>query len=241
MQFFEVLKLNTNRFRMFINDYNQLTMRKVCLIFLFAGTTLASCKQQAEPTEKILAITTMENKSNGVTDTATFGNGCFWCTEAVFESLNGVISAVSGYSGGVTENPDYKQVCSGQSGHAEVVQIVFDPSQITFEELLEAFWASHDPTTLNRQGNDVGTQYRSVIFYHNDDQKKSAEQLKQELNDKKVFPNPIVTEISPAVKFYVAENYHQQYFELNGNEPYCTFVIKPKLEKFRKVFKDKVK
>ncbi|MDQ3050980.1 MAG: peptide-methionine (S)-S-oxide reductase MsrA [Bacteroidota bacterium] len=183
----------------------------------------------------------MENKFTGDTDTATFGNGCFWCTEAVFESLNGVISAVSGYSGGDTENPDYKQVCSGQSGHAEVVQIVFDPAQITYEELLEAFWASHDPTTLNRQGNDVGTQYRSVIFYHNEIQKKSAEQLKKELNEKNVFPNPIVTEISPAVKFYAAENYHQQYFELNGNEPYCTFVIKPKLEKFRKVFKEKVK
>jgi peptide-methionine (S)-S-oxide reductase len=218
-------------------------MRFALILMMVTGTSMASCKQS--PTEintnEKTTKTTMNTDSTTPMDTATFGNGCFWCTEAVFESLNGVASAISGYSGGQTENPDYKQVCTGQTGHAEVVQILFNPAIITFEELLEAFWASHDPTTLNRQGNDVGTQYRSVIFYHNEAQKKSAEQLKKELNDKKVFPDPIVTEISPAQKFYAAENYHQQYFELNGNEPYCTFVIKPKLEKFRKVFKEKMK
>lgn len=174
-------------------------------------------------------------------DTATFGNGCFWCTEAVFESLNGVQSAVSGYSGGQTPDPDYKQVCTGSTGHAEVIQVTFDPAVISFEELLEVFWSTHDPTTLNRQGNDVGTQYRSVIFYHSDTQKQIAESFKKDLNEKKVFPDPIVTEVAPFAKFYPAENYHQQYFELNGNEPYCTYVIRPKLDKFRKAFHEKLK
>lgn len=174
-------------------------------------------------------------------DIATFGNGCFWCTEAVFESLEGVHSAVSGYMGGNTENPTYKEVCTGNTGHAEVIQIQFDPSVITYEELLEAFWSSHDPTTLNRQGNDVGTQYRSVIFYHNEQQEKAARSFKEELNSKKVFPDPIVTEISPASRFYIAENYHQDYFNLNGHEPYCAFVIRPKLDKFKKAFAQKLK
>ena len=172
---------------------------------------------------------------------ATFGNGCFWCTEAIFESLSGVLSAESGYMGGQTENPTYKEVCNGNTGHAEVIQIKYNSSVISFEELLEAFWSSHDPTTLNRQGNDVGTQYRSVIFFHNEQQEKAAVSLKQELNSKKVFPDPIVTEISPASKFYVAENYHQDYFKLNGNEPYCAFVIRPKLDKFKKAFAEKIK
>jgi len=183
----------------------------------------------------------MEPSGNMNTETATFGSGCFWCTEAIFESLDGVISAVSGYMGGASENPTYKEVCSGLSGHAEVVQITFNPSQISFEELLEAFWASHDPTTLNRQGNDVGTQYRSVVFFHNALQKSAAEEFKNHLNSKQVFPSPIVTEISPATTFYAAENYHQQYFEQNGNEPYCSYVIRPKLDKFRKAFADKLK
>jgi peptide-methionine (S)-S-oxide reductase len=183
----------------------------------------------------------MEKKSHMTYDTATFGNGCFWCTEAVFESLNGVQSAVSGYSGGQTPDPDYKQVCTGSTGHAEVIQVTFDPAVISFEELLEVFWSTHDPTTLNRQGNDVGTQYRSVIFYHSDTQKQIAESFKKDLNEKKVFPDPIVTEVAPFAKFYPAENYHQQYFELNGNEPYCTYVIRPKLDKFRKAFHEKLK
>ena len=164
-------------------------MRIPILLILATGTTIASCHQ----TENLNPATAMDNTSitGGGTDTATFGNGCFWCTEAIFESLNGVVTAVSGYSGGKTVNPDYKQVCTGETGHAEAIQIVYNPAVISFEELLEAFWASHDPTTLNRQGNDVGTQYRSVIFYHNDSQKKIAEQLKKELNDKKDTFRPI--------------------------------------------------
>lgn len=175
------------------------------------------------------------------TDTATFGTGCFWCTEAIFQSLNGVISATSGYSGGERKNPTYEQVCSGATGHAECISIVYDPQKISFVELLEAFWKSHDPTTLNRQGNDVGTQYRSVIFYHNSMQQKAAEEFKQKLNDLKAFDNPVVTEISPATVFYPAENYHQEYFKLNGEAPYCKFFIAPKMEKFKKAFKDKLK
>lgn len=172
---------------------------------------------------------------------ATLGAGCFWCVEAVFQDLKGVYKVESGYSGGSVKNPSYKEVCNGTTGHAEVIQIKYNPSEISFEELLEVFWETHDPTTLNRQGNDVGTQYRSVIFYHNDEQKSISESFKKRLNDEKVFPNPIVTEISPATTFYVAENYHQDYFNQNGEQPYCAFVIKPKVEKFKKVFKDKLK
>lgn len=173
--------------------------------------------------------------------TATFGAGCFWCIEAVFQELNGVHSVVPGYSGGKTENPTYQEVCSGNTGHAEVAQITYDPEIVTFEELLEIFWKTHDPTTLNRQGNDIGTQYRSVIFYHNDEQKELAEKYKQALNDEKVFSDPVITEISPLSKFYKAEDYHQNYYANNPNQGYCSFVIAPKLEKFRKVFKDKLK
>ena len=175
------------------------------------------------------------------TATATFGTGCFWCTEALFQQLDGVISATSGYSGGHVENPTYKEVCEGTTGHAEVIQIVYDPKKITFDDLLEAFWQSHDPTSLNRQGNDVGPQYRSVIFYHNQEQKEKAEKYKAELDKAKAFDKPIVTEISPYSKFYVAENYHQEYYDNNGKQPYCYFVIRPKLDKFKKVFKDKLK
>lgn len=182
---------------------------------------------------------TMETHSN--TDTATFGNGCFWCTEAIFSELKGVLKVTSGYSGGTTKNPTYKEVCTGLTGHAECLQIVYDPTVISYEELLEVFWKTHDPTTLNRQGNDVGTQYRSVIFYHNEQQKALAEKYKKELNEARVFPNPVVTEIVPMKVFYPAENYHQEYYKLNGHEPYCQFVIRPKIEKFRKVFKDKLK
>jgi peptide-methionine (S)-S-oxide reductase len=174
-------------------------------------------------------------------DTATFGTGCFWCTEAIFQQLDGVLKVTSGYSGGHVDNPTYKQVCEGTTGHAEAIQIVYDPSVITFDELLQAFWQSHDPTTLNRQGNDVGPQYRSVIFYHDQEQKEKAEQYKNELDRSKAFDNPIVTEISPFSNFYVAENYHQDYYNNNGSQPYCYYVIRPKLEKFNKVFKDKLK
>lgn len=174
-------------------------------------------------------------------DTATFGAGCFWCVEAVFQRLKGVQSVASGYSGGHVDNPTYQQVCSGQTGHAEVCHIAYDPKQISFLELLEVFFQTHDPTTLNQQGADHGTQYRSAIFYHNDEQKRLAEKVKNELNASGAFSNPIVTEITPFKKFYKAEDYHQNYFNDNGKQPYCSFVIKPKLEKFKKVFKEKLK
>jgi peptide-methionine (S)-S-oxide reductase len=174
-------------------------------------------------------------------ETATFGNGCFWCTEAIFQELEGVEKVVSGYMGGHVENPTYKQVCSGTTGHAEVLQITYDPQKISYEDLLEIFWKTHDPTTLNRQGNDVGPQYRSIIFYQNEAQKQLADKYKQELDASGAFDRPIVTTIEPAETFYPAEEYHQNYFNNNGEQPYCSFLIKPKVEKFRKVFKDKLK
>jgi peptide-methionine (S)-S-oxide reductase len=177
----------------------------------------------------------------GAKDTATFGTGCFWCSEAVFQELKGVIKVTSGYSGGHVANPTYEQVCSKTTGHAEVVEVIYDPSVITYDELLEVFWQTHDPTTLNRQGNDVGPQYRSVIFYHNDAQKQKAEHYKDALDRSGAWANPIVTTIEPFRNFYPAENYHQDYYRLNGQAPYCYYVIRPKLEKFEKVFKNKLK
>lgn len=176
-----------------------------------------------------------------VTDTATFGAGCFWCTEAQFQLLNGIISVTSGYSGGNVKNPSYREVCTGRTGHAEVSQIVYDTSKISYEELLEAFWKAHDPTQLNRQGNDTGTQYRSVIFYHNEKQRLLAEQYKKLQDASGAFDAPIVTEIVPFTAFYKAEDYHQNYFNENGEQPYCRFVVAPKVEKFKKVFKGKLK
>lgn len=172
---------------------------------------------------------------------ATFGNGCFWCTEAVFQELEGVETVMPGYTGGQVENPTYKQVCSGTTGHAEVLQVSYNPDKISYEELLEVFWATHDPTTLNRQGNDVGTQYRSAVFYHNQEQKQLAEKYKKELEASGAYDDPIVTEIVPLEKFYPAENYHVNYYNTHGHEPYCSFVIRPKLDKFRKVFQQKLK
>lgn len=172
---------------------------------------------------------------------ATFGGGCFWCTEAVFQRVKGVEKVVSGYAGGKVKNPTYKEVTSGLTGHAEVIQITYNPTLITYPELLEIFWGTHDPTTLNRQGADVGTQYRSVIFYHSAEQKELASAYKQKLDASGAFDRPIVTEISQAGDFYPAEDYHQNYFNLNGNAPYCTYVIQPKLEKFKKVFSEKLK
>jgi peptide-methionine (S)-S-oxide reductase len=174
-------------------------------------------------------------------EVATFGSGCFWCTEAVFQRLEGVLKVESGYAGGDIPNPTYKQVCTGETGHAEVTQITYDPRKVSFDELLEVFWKTHDPTTLNRQGADVGTQYRSVIFYHNDKQKELAEKYKKELDASGAWKNPIVTEIAPFKAFYKAENYHQDYYDNNKMQPYCMFVIAPKLDKFEQVFKDKLK
>lgn len=172
---------------------------------------------------------------------ATFGMGCFWCSEALFQNLDGVASVRSGYEGGTVANPTYEEVCSGNTGHAEVIEVTYDPTKIKYDELLEVFWKSHDPTTLNRQGADVGTQYRSVVFYHNEEQKQIAEKYKKELNDTKALGKPVVTAISKAGPFYVAENYHQDYFNKNSNEPYCRLVILPKMEKLEKIFKAKLK
>lgn len=182
-----------------------------------------------------------EQLKTGNMETATFGGGCFWCTEAIFRQLNGVESVESGYCGGETKNPTYRDVCTGETGHAEVIQLRFNPAVISYRELLEVFWSTHDPTTLDRQGADVGTQYRSVIFYHSEEQKKLAEKLKQELNDDLVFGKPVVTEIVPFTVFYKAEDYHQEYFENNAAKPYCQLVIIPKLNKFREIFKDRLK
>lgn len=172
---------------------------------------------------------------------ATFGAGCFWCIEACFKDLAGVISISPGYAGGTTENPTYKEVCEGTTGHAEVAKIVYDDEMISYEELLELFWFVHDPTQLNRQGNDIGTQYRSVIFFHNEIQKELAELYKQKLTDEKVWNQPIVTEILPLPVFYPAEEYHFNYFELNPQNMYCQSVVRPKVEKFKKVFATKMK
>lgn len=174
-------------------------------------------------------------------ETITLGNGCFWCTEAVFQQVNGVISVSSGYSGGHVVNPTYDQVCEKNTGHAEVLQVKFDTTLLSVDELLEIFWQTHDPTTLNRQGNDVGPQYRSVIFYHNQHQKERAEYFKKQLDASGAYSDPIVTAIEPFTNFYIAENYHQNYYNQNGSQPYCYFVIRPKLEKFEKAFKDKLK
>jgi peptide-methionine (S)-S-oxide reductase len=220
------------------------------LIVIFSSFTFfsPSCAQRENP-NRTMSLTNSLNSTSAAAkltgaenlDTATFGTGCFWCTEAIFQQLKGVKKVSSGYAGGHVENPTYKEVCEGTTGHAECIEIVYDPRELTFDELLEVFWQSHDPTTLNRQGNDIGTQYRSVIFYHNQEQKEKSEKYKAELNKSGAFGDPIVTEISPASKFYVAEDYHQNYYNNNGSQPYCYFVIRPKMEKFQKVFKDKIK
>lgn len=172
---------------------------------------------------------------------ATLGGGCFWCLEAVYSKMKGIQSVESGYAGGLVKNPTYKQVCTGTTGHAEVIKLKFDPKIVTFQEILEVFWTIHDPTTLNRQGNDIGTQYRSVIFYHSDEQKKLAETGKKALKEAGIWANDIVTEIVPLKNYYPAENYHQDYYANNPQNSYCTFVVKPKVEKFKKIFKDKLK
>ena len=174
-------------------------------------------------------------------ETATLGAGCFWCIEAVFLNLRGVHRVVSGYAGGAIENPTYQQVCSGATGHAEVAQITFDPEVVSFADLLYVFWRTHDPTTLNRQGPDAGTQYRSVIFYHDEQQRATAETSRRETGASGLWPDPIVTEIAPLQKFYPAENYHQDYYRLNSTQPYCQLVIAPKVQKFKKDFQDRLR
>jgi len=174
-------------------------------------------------------------------EVATLAGGCFWCLEAVFDDLKGVDSVESGYMGGTTANPTYEEVCSGETGHAEVTQLTFDPKQVSFKEILEVFFVIHDPTTLNRQGNDLGTQYRSAIFYHSPQQKAAAEQVIASMGAAKIYEDPIVTEVVPASKFYMAEDYHQEYFRRNPAQPYCALVVRPKVAKFRKHFLEKLK
>ncbi|TNE35652.1 peptide-methionine (S)-S-oxide reductase [bacterium] len=205
----------------------------VILAILTLSTACSDAKQEKHFDKK-------ENMGQEI-DTAIFAAGCFWCTEAVFQELKGVEKVESGYIGGTKVNPTYEEVCTGKTGHAEASRIYYNPKIIDYKTLLEVFWQTHDPTTLNRQGNDVGTQYRSAIFYLSDTQKELATEYKKKLNDIGIYDKPIVTEITPATEFFVAENYHQDYYNLNGSQPYCTFVITPKVEKFRKVFGDKLK
>jgi len=214
------------------------------ILVALAAASLAACGERPQPKEGVSFMAGQDKqdpKPAPKVETITLGAGCFWCVEAVYQELKGVISVESGYSGGAVENPTYKQVCSGATGHAEVCQIKFDPSVLSFKDVLEVFWKTHDPTTLNRQGNDKGTQYRSVIFYNSPEQKALAEKLKKELDESKAWDKPIVTEISEAKKFWKAEDYHQNYFKNNPEQGYCAYVIAPKMEKFRKVFGDKLK
>ena len=192
-----------------------------------------------------LSLTVMgqnnSKKSASNLETITLGGGCYWCIEAIYENLTGVKTVVSGFSGGKVANPSYEAVCTGKTGHAEVVQITFDKNGTNLDEILRVFFTVHDPTTLNRQGADVGTQYRSVIFYRTEEQRKTAQDIINTLNANKVYNNPIVTKVDPLKNFYEAEDYHQDYFQYNKNQPYCRLVIQPKLEKFEKVFKDRLK
>lgn len=212
----------------------------ILIIILISSITFARCENE-DHTKNNLIKDNMQTAQEENIKTATFGSGCFWCTEAIFERLKGVQSVESGYAGGRSENPTYEEVCSGETGHAEVCKIFYNPEQISYEELLEVFWRTHDPTTLNQQGADVGTQYRSVIFYHNEEQKKSAEFYKKKLDQSGSWSKPIVTEISPLINYTSAEKYHQDYFANNPSQGYCSFIIAPKVEKFEKVFKEKLK
>ena len=208
-------------------------MKQIILIVL--SIALVSCSDyKASNQESII------KQTKGM-ETITLGAGCFWCVEAIFQDIKGVESATSGYSGGLVKNPSYKEVCTGSTGHAEVVQVVFDPEIVSLEKILEVFWQVHDPTTLNRQGGDKGTQYRSAIFYHSIQQKEIATDIFNKLDDSGAFVNPIVTEITEFTNFYPAEDYHQDYFELNGDQPYCSSVVRPKVEKFKKAFSDILK
>lgn len=200
------------------------------LVFRTTKTT------QAKHVDKPSNMTTTQ-----ANDTATFAGGCFWCIDAIYREIKGVVEVKSGYTGGKTVNPTYSEVCTGETGHAEAVQIVYDPKKVSYAQLLEVFFTVHNPTTLNRQGADVGTQYRSAIFYHNQAQKELAELVIQRLTEAGAYPDPIVTEVVPFKTFYVAENYHQDYFENNRRQPYCQMVIQPKMEKFEKAFKDLLK
>lgn len=216
------------------------TLIKNSIYITLFGITFVSCSHKSSTDKPFLKMqeTNLINPNQQGSDTATFAMGCFWCSEAVFKELKGVKSVTVGYTGGNVANPSYDLVCTGTTGHAEAAQIVYDPKIITYPQLLEVFWQVHDPTTLNQQGADIGTQYRSAIFYHNDYQKQIAEKYKKELDSSGAWDKPIVTEISPVAPFYIAEDYHQEYYDHNSHAPYCQFVIRPKLDKFHKVFKD---
>jgi len=236
IQFQIVKKYNMN----FINKFRFLP------ICLFAFSTFASsCGMAKTEKDEIenqgkTQKTNLNNKNQKM-EVITLGAGCFWCIESIFQNLKGVEKVISGYSNGQKPNPTYKEVCTGTTGHAEVAQITFDPSVVSLSEVLEVFFQTHDPTTLNRQGNDVGTQYRSGIYYHTEEQKKIALEIIKALNDSKAYDRPIVTEVAAVATFYPAEDYHQNYFNDNGDQPYCQYIIRPKLDKFKKVFKDKLK
>jgi len=210
---------------------------RILAFSFFLLISLSACGQKQKKTQSNQNMTT--NSAN--LETITLGAGCFWCVEAVFQRIEGVTKVESGYSGGFKDNPTYKEVCSETTGHAEVCQLTYDKTKVSVETILEVFFGTHDPTTRNRQGNDVGTQYRSAIFYHTPEQKAIAEKVIKTLNDEKVFSNPIITEVTEFKKFYVAEDYHQNYYNQNGTQSYCYFVIRPKIEKLQKVFKDKLK
>lgn len=210
-------------------------MKKIICYILFAIVTIGTAFANSPANDN-------SSRSNKVNlDTATFATGCFWCAEAKFKELRGVVKVSSGFSGGHTVNPTYEEVSTGTTGHAESVNIIFDPKQITFDELVEVFFTDHDPTQLNRQGNDVGTEYRSAIFYHNAAQKQKAEFYIKKVNESHAYPKPVVTQVVPFKVFYKAEDYHQNYFSRNGSVPYCKYVIQPELDKFRKVFANKLK
>ncbi len=214
-------------------DFLKITDR-ICLLVLMLLLFSQNVKGQ-------IPMKSSPNNQHSATEKATFAGGCFWCLEAIFQDVEGVKNVASGYSGGHVPNPGYEQVCTGTTGHAEAIQITYNPAQISYDELLEIFFQTHDPTTLNRQGNDEGTQYRSAIFYHNPQQKKLAEEMIAKLNASGSFENTIVTQVAPLEKFYPAEGYHQDYYKLNPNQPYCRLVIHPKLKKFKSRFKEKLK
>ena len=211
------------------------------VIALMTAMTTVACANSQEGKPPAPQTTSPRTMDNGSMEIATLAGGCFWCIEAVFQRLEGVDNVVSGYSGGSKETADYKVVSTGSTKHAEACQITYDPSVITYDEILQVFFGAHDPTTLNRQGNDIGPQYRSAIFYHSDQQKAVAESYIQQLDQARTWPDPIVTEVAPYEAFYVAEEYHQNYYNQNGSQPYCAFVVRPKVEKFLKNFKDRVK
>jgi peptide-methionine (S)-S-oxide reductase len=216
---------------------SKLLSTQTCYFYLHSS---AFWHKSFKSLNKITAKMTESNNNQGL-EIATIGGGCFWCIEPIFADLKGVLKSESGYTGGHVENPTYEQICGKKTGHAEVIQITFDPSIISFQEILTIFFHVHDPTTLNRQGGDAGPQYRSAIFYHSDDQKLIAENIIAEIEKNKLWNNKVVTEITKFAHYYVAEGYHQQYFKLNGHQPYCAYVIAPKMVKFRKEFKDKLR